>query len=82
MWKEDDMRKNLKEARQRAGMTQQEVAKYLGVTLRSYQRLESNIPQFLGRIKHWDALEDLFGIHQRVLRQVFPIQKNSEDKGK
>lgn len=60
------VRKNLKEARQRAGMTQQQVAKYLKVTLRTYQRMEAGT--LLGSICSWDALEDLFGIHQRVLR--------------
>ncbi len=61
------MRKNLKEARQRAGMTQKQVAEYLEITIRSYQRIESG--EFLGCIKHWDSLEDLFGIHQRELRK-------------
>lgn len=60
------MRKNLKEARQAAGMTQKEVAEYLGITTRSYQRIESG--EFLGSISHWDALEDLFKVHQRELR--------------
>ena len=67
------MRKNLKEARQKAGMTQKEVAEYLGITLRSYQRIED--AQFLGSIRHWDALEDLLGIHQRELREVDQTQK-------
>ena len=35
------MRKNLKEARQRAGMTQKQVAEYLGISERSYQFIES-----------------------------------------
>ena len=60
------MRKNLKEARQRAGLTQQQMAKHLKVTLRTYQRMEEGT--LLGSIRSWDALEDLFGIHQRVLR--------------
>ncbi len=60
------VRKKLKEARQKAGMKQKEVAEYLGITIRSYQRIESG--EFLGCIKNWDALEDLFGIHQRELR--------------
>jgi len=66
MWKEDDMRKNLKEARQRAGMTQKEVAEYLGIGERRYQDIEYG--KTLGSIKHWDALEDLFQIPQRQLR--------------
>ena len=60
------MRKNLKEARQKAGMTQKQVAEYLGVTIRTYQRMEEGT--LLGHIRSWDALEDLFKIHQRVLR--------------
>lgn len=35
------VRRNLKEARHRAGMTQREVAEYLGITIRSYQRIEN-----------------------------------------
>lgn len=62
------MRKNLKDARQKAGMTQKEVADNLGITIRSYQRIESG--ELLGSISHWDALEDLFKIHQRKLRTV------------
>ncbi len=64
------MRKNLKEARQRAGMTQREVAEYLGITARAYQRLESG--ERIGEIESWDALEDLFDIHQRELRKISP----------
>lgn len=60
------MRKNLKEARQKAGMTQKQVAEYLGITIRSYQRIEKG--DFLGSISNWDALEDLFRVHQRKLR--------------
>lgn len=60
------MRKNLKEARQKAGMSQQQVAEYLGITTRSYQRIESG--EILASIPHWDALEDLFKVHQRELR--------------
>lgn len=62
------MRKNLKKARQRAGMTQKEVAKYLGITTRSYQRIEKG--ERTGEIETWDLLEDKFGITQRVLREL------------
>ncbi len=61
------MRKNLKEARQKAGMTQKQVAKYLHISERMYQRLEEG--SALGKITHWDALEDLFEIPQRQLRK-------------
>lgn len=62
------MRKNLKEARQKAGMTQKDVAEYLGMTERAYQRIESG--ERLGTIETWDLLEDLFKVHQRTLREV------------
>ena len=60
------MRDRLKKARQEAGMTQREVAEYLKITIRGYQRIESG--SLRGKISHWDALEDLFKIHQRELR--------------
>ena len=62
------MRQNLKEARQKAGMTQKQVAEYLGITLRAYQQIEAG--EYQGKIEHWDKLEDLFGIHQRKLREL------------
>ena len=63
------MRKNLKEARQAAGLTQKQVAEHLGISDKYYQQMEYG--NALGKIKHWDALEDLFGIHQRKLREIF-----------
>ena len=65
------MRKNLKEARQKAGMTQKQVAEHLGITTRAYQQIEAG--EYQGKIEHWDSLEDLFGIHQRRLRELFPM---------
>ncbi len=62
------MRENLKNARNKAGMTQKEVAEYLGMTERAYQRIESG--ERLGTIETWDLLEDLFNIHQRKLRET------------
>lgn len=62
------MRRNLKEARQKAGMTQQRVADYLRTDVRYYKQIESG--DRLGSIKMWDALEDLFSIHQRKLREI------------
>ncbi|WP_369124256.1 helix-turn-helix transcriptional regulator [uncultured Acetatifactor sp.] len=61
------MRKNLKEARQRAGMTQQEMADRLGISLRYYQHIEAG--QRTGDFIIWDTLEDITGVHQRILRQ-------------
>ena len=66
-----NMCKNLKEARQKAGMTQKQVAEYLGITSRAYQHIENG--NYSGKIEHWDKLEDLFGIHQRELRKLFTM---------
>ncbi len=61
------MRKNLKEARQKAGMTQKQVAEYLNVVERHYKALEYG--ERLGSIEIWDRLEDLFHVNQRKLRE-------------
>ena len=70
------MRENLKKARQKTGMTQQEVAKYLGISARMYQRIENG--DALGKIIHWDKLEDLFSIPQRSLREQSPCQLKNQ----
>ena len=62
------MRKNLKEARQKAGMTQQQMADCLHTNVRYYKQIESG--ERLGSIKIWDTLEDIFSIHQRILREI------------
>ena len=61
------MRHNLKKARKDAGLTQQQVADLLHITLRYYVGIEAG--ERTGNVELWDALEDLFGIHQRVLRE-------------
>ena len=61
------MRANLKNARQKAGITQQQVADRLGVSLRYYQNIERG--DRTGDFAIWDTLEDITGIHQRVLRE-------------
>lgn len=63
------MRKNLQEARKAKGMTQKQVAEYLGITEQYYQAIEYR--KRIGRIEMWDKLEDLFNVHQRVLREIF-----------
>ena len=73
--KEGNMRKNLKEARKMAGMTQKQVAEYLGISERYYQRIEAG--QRIGDFIIWDKLEDLFNVHQRILRE---ISYNHSDK--
>ncbi len=48
-------------------MTQQQMADKLGIGLRQYQRIEAGVT--IGTVELWDALEDLFDIHQRILRE-------------
>lgn len=69
------MRDNLKQARQKAGMTQKQVAEYLDISERYYKQLESG--ERLGSIYLWDTLEDLFNVHQRKIRE---ISKTHHDK--
>lgn len=63
-------RENLKKARQKAGLTQKEVAEHLGITERAYQKIEYGTR--IGKIETWDKLEDLFSVHQRILRKDSP----------
>lgn len=65
------MRKNLKKARKEKGLTQQQVADYLHTDVRYYKQIENG--ERLGSIKMWDTLEDLFSIHQRILREISEI---------
>lgn len=62
------IRRNLQQARKSVGMTQQQVADKLGITLRHYKKIEYG--DSIGSIEVWDKLEDLFQIHQRVLREL------------
>ncbi len=62
------MRENLKNARKAKGMTQQEVADCLGISLVYYQKIEQG--SRTGDFLIWDGLEDLFNIHQRKLREI------------
>lgn len=62
------MRGNLKKARKEAGMTQKQVADQLDITERYYRQIESG--NRTGDFVIWDTLEDLFGIHQRILRET------------
>ena len=61
------MRANLKKARMEAGLTQEQMAEKIDISHRQYQRLEAGKSN--GVYRHWDALEDLLGIHQRILRE-------------
>ncbi len=69
------MRKNLRNARKAAGLTQQAMADKLHVGLRHYKKIESG--ETLGGIDLWDKLEDLFNIHQRVLREIHPDKEDN-----
>jgi len=60
------MRDNLRAARRSAGLTQQAMADKLGLTLNHYQKIEYE--KLKGSFEVWDALEDLLGVHQRILR--------------
>ena len=64
------MRHTLKKARQARGMTQRQVAEHLGIKERTYQNIE--YAERNSKFEIWDKLEDLFGIHQRLLREVTP----------
>lgn len=62
------MRKLLKKARQDAGLTQQQMADRLGISLVYYQKIEQGTRT--GDFYIWDALEDITGVHQRKLREM------------
>lgn len=70
------MRTNLKKARKEAGLTQEKMAEKLHICLRYYKGIESG--EHLGSIPIWDALEDLFNVHQRVLREIHPDKADSQ----
>lgn len=61
------MRANLRAARKAAGMTQQQMADKLEISLRYYQNIETG--DRTGDFILWDTLEDITGIHQRILRE-------------
>ena len=67
----------MKEARRSAGMTQKQTADWLKIDERYYKAIESG--ERLGAIWIWDALEDLFKIHQRELREISKSQSCQED---
>ena len=71
------MRENLRNARKAAGMTQQQVADKLGISLTHYQNIEYG--KALGSIKIWDDLEDITGINQRVLRETHPVPLSNQE---
>ena len=64
------MRNKLRQARKSKGMTQQTMADKLGISLRYYQQIEAG--DRTGDFTIWDTLEDIIGIHQRILRETNP----------
>lgn len=68
------MRKNLKEARKKHELSQHAVAAHLQISERMYKFIESG--DRMGSIEVWDKLEDLFKIHQRILRQNYDPKDN------
>lgn len=62
------MRENLKKARKEAGMTQQQMADRLDITIVYYQKIEQG--SRTGDFTLWDTLEDITGVHQRKLREI------------
>ena len=62
------MRENLKAARNEHGMTQQQVADKLGISLIYYQKIEQGTRT--GDFKIWDTLEKMFNCHQTKLREL------------
>ena len=62
------MRENLRAARKAKGMTQQAMADKLGISLVYYQKIEAG--ERTGDFSIWDDLEDITGIHQRILREI------------
>jgi transcriptional regulator with XRE-family HTH domain len=69
------MRSNLKKARTDAGLTQEQMAERLGISLRHYKYIESG--KVVGNVEFWDAMEDLFEIHQRILREIHPCKADN-----
>lgn len=61
-------RENLKKARKEAGLTQQQMADRLDISLIYYQKIEAG--DRTGDFALWDTLEDITGIHQRILREI------------
>lgn len=65
------MRFILKNARLKNGLTQQELADKLNISLVYYQKIE--LGERTGDFQIWDKLEDITGIHQRKLREISEI---------
>jgi len=71
------MRYNLKNARKAAGLTQQQIADKVGISLVYYQKIEAG--SRTGDFYIWDTLEDITGIHQRILREISDSHPGREE---
>ena len=60
------MRVNLREARTKLGYTQERMSEAVGISHIYYQKIEEGTRT--GNFEIWDKLEDITGIHQRILR--------------
>lgn len=69
------MRANLQRARKAKGLTQQQTADKLNISLRYYQQIEQGTRT--GSFDIWDTLEDVTGVHQRILREINPDKEDS-----
>lgn len=69
------MRVNLQRARKSKGLTQQQTADKLNISLRYYQQIEQGTRT--GSFDIWDTLEDVTGVHQRILREINPDKEDS-----
>jgi len=67
----------LKQARKDKGLTQQAVADILDIGLRHYQKIE--YAELNGSYDAWDVLEDIFGVHQRKLREISSIHRGQAE---
>lgn len=61
-------REKLKKARKEAGLTQQQMADKLDISIVYYQKIEQG--SRTGDFTLWDTLEDITGVHQRILREI------------
>lgn len=71
------MRNNLKKARNAAGLTQQQIADKVGISLVYYQKIEAG--SRTGDFYIWDTLENITGIHQRILREISDSHPGREE---
>ena len=63
------MRKNLRDARVKAGMRQADVAARLHISIGHYSNIERGEHHGAG---YWDALEKLFGVKKHYLKENDP----------